>query len=160
MASAKPFIRKGKYNKNERSMMAGGGSDASSRGVGGSLLLGFSTCKLANWDGKGAAAVEGETYVVPVHRLRAVHHATNKLVWSFEPIIGTQSGGTDLIIMDIDQGLSTQVWDQIATIIAGTHAGDTFVWIQNACSRGATMGGAPVVVPNVTDVVFDLSSIA
>ena len=157
MASSKPFIRKGKYKRGQdRSMMAGGGADAASRGVGGSLLLGFSTCGIEK--GEKAAEEYGDTYVVPIHRLRAVIHENDKLIWSFEPIIGTQSGATDMIIMSISSALNTQVWDQIATIMAGTYAGDTFVWIQNACSRGATVGGAPVVIPNVTGIEFDLAT--
>jgi len=151
--------------KGEGKMMSnlalGSQDSAAARGLGGSLLLGFSTCKPADWDDKGGAAVEGFTYVVPLHRLRAVVQEADKIKWHFEPMAGPStalpaSSVVDIIEMAIDMDFQTEVWNQIASIIGGWKAGNTFVWVQNFCSRGATAGGSPIVIPNVTDITITI----
>lgn len=140
----KPFQRKGKYRSAE--MAAAMNAPAGARGLGGGLLLGFSTCDLAN----ERAPQEGETYVAPLNRLRAVHHKADKMFWHFEPILGTSQGGTDIIELALDSALSTECWNNIANLIGGTAVGDTFVWVHNKCSRGDNVNGDPVLIPNAT----------
>lgn len=152
---AQPFVRKGRYKTRSQERSLNTARNAAARGIGGGLLLGFSDC---GTEDKGSA-IEGETYVAPLNRLRAVHHKADKMYWHFEPIIGTQAGNTDIIELALDSALATPVWSNIAYMIGGDDVGDTFVWVHNKCSRGDDVDGNPVLIPNVTGITITLASV-
>jgi hypothetical protein len=134
----KSYSRDGNRNVNIAAANAG------SKGLGGGLLLGFSTC-----DPKIAG--DPVTYIAPLHRLKGTYQVGNKLNFHFEPIIGTQSGGVDVITLVIDPEFMTEVWISISNILGGRMAGDTFVWVQNACAPSPNSQTAQVI-PGVTSM--------
>jgi hypothetical protein len=119
---------------------------AANRGIGGGLLLGFSTC--------GNSA--GSSYVAPLHRLRGVTHQAGIAKWNFEPVGGAVNTNSDVITMAIAQEFAQDFWITVANYIGGRAAGDTFVWVHNEC---ATTGlDNKTIIPNVTSVSIVLGT--
>jgi len=115
-------------------------SSAAARGVGGGLLLGFSTCAV-----DGAAGV---SYIAAQHRLRAVHCKAGKMNWHFEPMAGAQYGNTDVITMDVLDELQPMIWKFVQNYIGGSNVSDVLTWIHNPCALDSD--GKPTALPGVT----------
>jgi hypothetical protein len=112
------------------------GRSAASRGVGGGLLLGFSTC---------AGAAAGKTLIQPLHRLRGIEQAGDgKITFYFDPCKGGLFTATDKVELTIADSYSPGVWRIIMNMISGHWAGDSMVWVYNSCARGR-LQEAPVI---------------
>jgi len=118
---------------------------ASSKGLGGSLLLGFSTC----------GNVAGETYIAPLHRLRGVTGKSGSITFKFEPLAGAVATGSDIIVMSVADEYATSFWSTIANTIGGRAAGDTFVWVQNECATDYL--GNNQAIAHVTNMTITLA---
>tara|TARA_R100000322_G_scaffold70814_2_gene44498 strand:+ start:829 stop:1293 length:465 start_codon:yes stop_codon:yes gene_type:complete len=119
---------------------------AASRGVGGGLLLGFSTCAV------GGAV--GKTLIHPMHRLRGIEHLTGEIKFFFDSCKGGLFTGVDTVTLTIADEYYPGVWRTITNMIAGSWSGDTMVWVHNACAVGH-LKEAPTI-PGVTaiDIAF------
>ena len=146
---------KQKYTKGQmRSMNLSANMGAGEKGVGGSLLLGFSTCASAE------ARESGDIYVAPMHRLRGIHYNETEtaLFWHFEPIGGSGLGQTDQVKMTIDaQNVKAKVWRFIANNIGSVRQGDTIVWVYNQCNEGIHQ--EPSLINDVTAVTITLATV-
>ncbi len=109
---------------------------AASRGVGGGLLLGFSTCA------KGGAV--GKTLIHPMHRLRGIEHLTGEIKFFFDSCKGGLFTGVDTVTLTVDDEYYPGVWQKITNMIAGSWSGDTMVWVHNACVIGH-LGQSPTI---------------
>ena len=121
---------------------------AANKGLGGGLLLGFSTCT--------AGGDAGQTYVAPLHRLRGVHEIEGAVYFHFEPLSGTVKTGTDVIKMTIADQYSVQFWITVANVMGGKRSGDTFIWLHNDCATDQL--GMPQTINNVTAVTITLAA--
>tara|TARA_R110000737_G_C14541169_1_gene479049 strand:- start:288 stop:749 length:462 start_codon:yes stop_codon:yes gene_type:complete len=133
---------------------------AANKGLGGGLLLGFSTCKLETVvAGKAVAPDPGTTYVAPLHRLRGVYQAASpeEAVFFFEPLGGNIFTGSDVIQLGIPAQYTEVFWINVANIMGGRAAGDTFVWVYNACATDDL--GLPQVIPNVDSIKITLAQV-
>ena len=121
---------------------------AANKGLGGGLLLGFSTCT------PGGAA--GQTYVAPLHRLRGVHVTAGEVYFHFEPLSGTVKTLTDVIKMTIADEYSVQFWITVANVMGGKRSGDTFIWLYNECATDQL--AMPQTINNVTAITITLAA--
>ena len=121
---------------------------AASRGVGGGLLLGFSTCAV------GGAV--GKTLIHPMHRLRGIEHLTGEIKFFFDSCKGGLFTGVDTVTLTIADEHYPGVWRVITNMIAGSWSGDTMVWVHNACATGH-LKEAPTI-PGVTAIAIDFAA--
>jgi hypothetical protein len=121
---------------------------AASRGLGGGLLLGFSTCA------KGGAI--GKTLIHPLHRLRGIEQLTGEIKFFFDPCKGGLFAGVDSVTLSIADEHYPAVWRIIMNLIAGSWSGDAMVWVHNACVQGHLME-APTI-PGVTGITIDIAA--
>lgn len=131
---------------------------AANKGLGGGLLLGFSTCAPGTVvAGKAVAPDPGTTYVAPLHRLRGVYQPSTpeEAFFHFEPIGGNVFTGSDIISLVIPAQYTEVFWINVANIMGGRAAGDTFVWVYNACATDDL--GLPQVIPNVDSIKITLA---
>jgi len=115
---------------------------AAGRGLGGGLLLGFSTCA------KGG--VVGKTLIHPLHRLRGIEHLTGEIKLFFDPCKGGLFAEVDTVTLTIADEHYPAVWRIIMNLIAGSWSGDSMVWVHNACVQGHLM--EPPTIPGVTAI--------
>ncbi len=109
---------------------------ASTRGLGGGLLLGFSTCE-------DARAV-GKTLIHPLSRLRGIEHLTGEIKFFFDSCKGGLFTGVDTVTLTIADSYAPGCWRTITNMIGGSAAGETMVWVHNPCAVGY-LGEAPVI---------------
>ena len=121
---------------------------AASRGLGGGLLLGFSTCAV------GGAV--GKTLIHPLHRLRGIEHLTGEIKFFFDSCKGGLFAGVDTVTLTIADEHYPECWRTIMNMISGSWAGDTMVWVHNACAVGH-LKAAPTI-PGVTAIAIDFAS--
>ena len=119
---------------------------ASSRGLGSGLLLGFSTCAV------GGAV--GKTLIHPLNRLRGIEHLTGEIKFFFDSCKGGLFTGVDTVTLTIADDHAPGCWRTITNMIGGSSAGETMVWVHNACAVGL-LSQAPTI-PGVTaiDITF------
>ncbi len=115
---------------------------AASRGLGSGLLLGFSTCE--------AGGAVGKTLIHPLNRLRGIEHLTGEIKFFFDSCKGGLFTGVDTVVLTIADQHAPGCWRVITNMIGGSSAGETMVWVHNACAVGH-LSEAPVI-PGVTGI--------
>jgi len=120
---------------------------AASRGLGGGLLLGFSTCDQSSI---------GKTLIHPLHRLRGIEHLTGEIKFFFDSCKGGLFAGVDTVTLSIADEHYPGCWRTIMNMVAGSWSGDSMVWVHNACAVGH-LKEAPTI-PGVTAIAIDFAS--